>query len=271
MSLSQTKKAINERKRRLDDREKRRRNVFVHDYVRTKYTEIYGECNMFYQSLLEKYPGKLDLTKAKEYKKWRGQLTNNTESIQPIHPESDMTESDTTESIQPIHPESVQPIHPESDTTESDMTESVQPIHPESDTTKSIQPIHPESDTTESVQPIHPESDTTESIQLIHPESDTTESVQPIHPESDTSEAGPSILEVASQGLIPDVSLDIENMDRIVNEIIAELEQDEQIRNLLPYIQSDVEEDEGIELNIETELESIVEPFDYELDEGVEW
>ena len=115
------------------------------------------------------------------------------------------------------------------------------------------------------------ESDTIESIQ---PESNMTESdtIESIQPESDTSEAGPSILELASQGLIPDVSLDIENMDRIVNEIIAELEQDQQIRDLLPFVQSDVEEDEGIELNIETELAEIVQPFDCELDvEGSEW
>ena len=61
-------------------------------------------------------------------------------------------------------------------------------------------------------------------------------------------------------------------MDRIVQEIISELEQDQGVRDLLPYVQSDVEEDEGIELNIETELGSIVEPFDHELDmEGAEW
>ena len=228
----------------MNEREKRRLNVFVHDYVRTKYTEIYGECNMFYQRLLKKYPGKLNLTKTNEYKKWKSQLTDGesdiTESVNPIHPESDMTES-------------VQPIHPE-----SDMTEAVNPIHPESDMSESLQPIHPESDMTETVNPIHPESDMTESVNPIHPESDMTESVQPIHPESDMSESVPSILELAAQGLIPDSSLGIEDMDRIVNEIIMELEQDEQIRDLLPYVQSDVEEDEGIELNIETELAAIV-------------
>ena len=250
MSLSQTKKAINERRRRVNEREKRRLNVFVHDYVRTKYTEIYGECNMFYQGLLKKYPEKLNLTKTKEYKKWRSQLTDG---------KSDITESVMTESVQPIHPE-------------SDMTESVNPIHPESDMTESVNPIHPESDITESVNPIHPESDMTESVQPIHPESDMTETVNPIHPESDMAESAPSILELAAQGLIPNSSLDIEDMDRIVNEIIMELEQDEQIRDLLPYVQSDVEEDEGIELNIETELAAIVEPFDYEHDvEGAEW
>ena len=60
-------------------------------------------------------------------------------------------------------------------------------------------------------------------------------------------------------------------MDRIVQEIISELEQDQGVRDLLPYVQSDVEEDEGIELNIETELGATVEPFDHELDmEGAE-
>ena len=231
MHLSQTKKAIEGRRRRVNDREKRRRTVFVHDYVRTKYTEIYGECNMFYYSLLEKYPGKLDLTKTKDYKKWKGQLIDGRQN-------------------------------------ETDMTGSVQPIHSETDMSESVNPVRPEMDMPESVNPVHLESDMSETAQAIHPETDMTESVNPVHPETDMPEPA-SILEVATQELFSSVPVDIENMDRIVNEIIAELEQDEQIRDLLPYVQSDVEEDEGIELNIETELAAIVEPFDYQLE--VEW
>ena len=58
--------------------------------------------------------------------------------------------------------------------------------------------------------------------------------------------------------------------------MINELEQDEAVRELLnneefvhPHYQ---DEDEGIDLDIETELEAIVEPFDYQLEvEGVDY
>ena len=245
MNLSQSKKAINERRRRLNDREKRRHNVFVHDYICTKYREIYNECNIFYQELRKQYPKKLNLIKTYQYKKWKRQLTTGEADMsEPVHPEPAMIETET-----------VQAIHTEPAMIE---TETVQAIHP--------QPAMIE---TETVQAIHPE-----------PAMIETETVQAIHSEADISESASSILEQASQGLFPSSSLSaedvqelsIEDMDRIVQEIISELEQDQGVRDLLPYVQSDVEEDEGIELNIETELGAIVEPFDHELDmEGAEW
>ena len=229
MNLSQTEKAISERQRRLNDREKRRHNIFVHDYICTKYKDIYNECNTFYQQLRNQYPTKLNLVKTYRYKKWKNQIT--TGEAESVHPESET-----------VHPETVHPepetVHPEPET-----------VHPES--------VHPESET------VHPET--------VHPEPET------VHPETDTSETAQPILEEALQGLFPnsveDVQgLSIEDMDRIVQEIISELEQDQGVRDLLPYIQAVPEEDEGIELNIETELGAIVEPFDNELDmEGAEW
>ena len=74
MSLSLSKKAICERQRRVTQREKRRRTTFVHDYVRVKYPTIYNECNAFYQELTEKYPGKIDFTKTREYRRWEAQI-----------------------------------------------------------------------------------------------------------------------------------------------------------------------------------------------------
>ena len=61
-------------------------------------------------------------------------------------------------------------------------------------------------------------------------------------------------------------------MDRIVDEIIRDLERDDQVRELLDNIDENDEEDEGIEINIDTELRAIVEPFDYQVEvEGEDW
>ena len=74
----------------------------------------------------------------------------------------------------------------------------------------------------------------------------------------------------------PDNNIDNYNIDNIIQQVINELEQDEAIRHLLndeefvhPHYQY---EDEGIDLDVETELEGIIEPFDYQLEvEGVDY
>ena len=210
MGLSQTRRAINERRRRVNQREKRRRSVFVHDYVRTKYTDIYNECNIFYQELSEKYPEKPDLTRSKEYKKWKRQTTDGSQSESGIVAET---------------------ITRDQRFTEADI--AAENISGESTATTG---------------------------NFEEPDAENM------------AEPTPSILQVAVQELLPASPITIENMDRIIDEIIRDLEQDEQIRDLMPDLQSDNEEDEGIELNIESELNAIVEPFDYELEvEGVDW
>ena len=58
-------------------------------------------------------------------------------------------------------------------------------------------------------------------------------------------------------------------MDGIINDIINDLQRDEHIHAILnnqlvhPAYEDD---DEGIGLNIDTELEAILEPFDFELE-----
>ena len=75
-------------------------------------------------------------------------------------------------------------------------------------------------------------------------------------------------------------SPEIELNDRI-DQIIRELQQDDDLREFLnaerngevlrPHYE-DEDEDEGIGLNVETELQAIIEPFDFELEvEGAEW
>ena len=70
-NLSNNADAVRKRHNRVVQREKRRRTSFVHEYVRTKYPNVYTEANAMYQALTEKYPEKMDFTKLYYFKKWQ--------------------------------------------------------------------------------------------------------------------------------------------------------------------------------------------------------
>ena len=72
-------------------------------------------------------------------------------------------------------------------------------------------------------------------VEIESTEAPDPESV-PDEVEIESTEAA-SILEVATQGLIPPEVLTLDDMDRIVNDIIQELEHDNEILNLLPAIE----------------------------------
>ena len=69
------------------------------------------------------------------------------------------------------------------------------------------------------------------------------------------------------------IEFNINEVDNIIEEIMNDLEQDDAIRDLLNEANNDElvhpqyqDEDEGIGLNLKTELEDIIEPFDYNLE-----
>ena len=72
--LSTNKQAVRKRQYRSVQKEKRRRTRFIHEYVRTKYPDIYNEGNVMYQTFVEKYPEKIDFTKLYYFKKWQKKM-----------------------------------------------------------------------------------------------------------------------------------------------------------------------------------------------------
>ena len=72
--LSQTAGAVQKRRQRVVLREKKRRSFFIHDYIRTKYPDLFTEANELYQQLAEKYPDKADFTKTYYFKKWQKKI-----------------------------------------------------------------------------------------------------------------------------------------------------------------------------------------------------
>ena len=61
---------------------------------------------------------------------------------------------------------------------------------------------------------------------------------------------------------------DFMDVDGIINSIIHDLQEDDELRDILnndDYVQAHyIDEDEGIGLNLETELDAVIEPLDLE-------
>ena len=107
--LSQTKRAREARQWRANKREKRRFNVFLSDFTNVKFGNVYKECKDFFDFLNEKYPNKHDLTKTKDYKRWKNQLLNDSESEPAKSDKPEAAEQDIAE------PEEAEPPDNEAD------------------------------------------------------------------------------------------------------------------------------------------------------------
>ena len=71
---------------------------------------------------------------------------------------------------------------------------------------------------------------------------------------------------VPVQEIQPLLNMDIDQVDGRIQQIIDELEQDNVLRGLLNEDQIVQDNDEGIHLDVEIELNDIIDPFDYEVE-----
>ena len=83
--LSNNIHAVRKRQYRVVLKEKKRRAFFVHEYVRTKYPNIYTEANSMYQILADKYSEKVDFTKLYYFKKWQKKMDRSTAQLYVPH------------------------------------------------------------------------------------------------------------------------------------------------------------------------------------------
>ena len=77
---------------RVGTRQKRRLNSIASCYVSTKYPDIWKEICQFYTDLNGKYPRKHDLTKTKEFRKWKSEAGRNEMSIETTPLETQIPE-----------------------------------------------------------------------------------------------------------------------------------------------------------------------------------
>ena len=143
-----------------------------------------------------------------------------------------------------------------------------------------IEQENQQQDETEPTQPSEQENqqqDETEPTQPSEQENQQQDETEPTQP-SQAENQRDILAEALGEPLSPNniERLDIDELDNMVQRVIDELEQDESVRNLLndqellhPHYR---DEDEGIDLDVEIELEAIVEPFDYQVEvEGLDY
>ena len=235
MSLSQTKRAIRAREWRTGLREKRRFNTLISDFISVKYPDIYDEAWQFYNSLNKRHSQKHNLTKTKEYKRWKSEIVNNQTS-----------ESEDDNAAEPAG-------------------EIISEVVIDTDQSN-------EQTAAMAIEQVDGGEATEADGNILQAAAMAIEQVDG----GEATEADGNILQAAAEGLIPD---NLDNLDNIIDDIIMDLQQDDVLRDYLNAERNGEilrpqyeEEDEGIGLNLETELEAIIEPFDYELDvEGFDY
>ena len=113
------------------------------------------------------------------------------------------------------------------------------------------------------------ETETTETeTKPTEPFEPEAEIAPPEHVESQAEPENeyPDILTMAVQETLPPDNIDINQLDNRIQQIIDELEQNDALRGLFNEDQLVQDADEGIALDVESELEAIIEPFDFELE-----
>ena len=237
MRFCQSERAIKAREWRATQREKRRFDTLLSDYAKVKYQNVYKECTEFYRVLIKTYPKKHDLTKTKEYRRWKNRATDD---IEISHGQSsDEEEMPSTPTARQSSDEAEIPSTP---TARQGSDEAEMPSTP-----------------------------------TARQSSDEAEMPSTPTARQSSDEAEPSmeepvqnLIQLAAGDLIPDSPEIRNNLDNIIDDIVRELQEDADIRDMINAELND--EDEGIGLNVDTELEAVVEPFDYQLEmEGVDW
>ena len=69
--MSGSERTIKKREARIKQRKNERQELFISDYVKHKYRDIYDEATQVYQILDENYPDKYDIRKTEEHKIWK--------------------------------------------------------------------------------------------------------------------------------------------------------------------------------------------------------
>ena len=251
MKLSQSIRAIGAREWRVGNREKRRFNALLNGYVSTKYSSIYNECREFYNSLNKEHPERHDLTKTKTFKRWRSQqrAAQNDEYDESDEDNNNNTESSTLIITRPPPVEQSLPHDEDNTGTETDGEDNNNNTEPST----SIITRPPSLEQS-----------------LPHDEGNTGSETN--GEDNDQHPPQQNILAEAGVELLPGDPLAVNDAEDIIDEIIRELNQDGAIRNIFNDVGNEMvvphytEEDEGIGLNVEIELDGIIEPLDLELE-----
>ena len=247
------------RKWRQVEKNRKRCNAFIAEYTKIKFGNVYHEALSFYKALREMYPNKMDLKKTKEYQSWQKSLENQEPFIIVQHLYTDVT-------------------HGENESKANSDTESENENSDTESQNKNDENEPKASSDTESEN----ENSDTES------ENSDTER-QNSHTGSQKTDQNPCrdnmVLEIPLENYLPTTNAEIPApppppfydyevfTDQRLQEIVEELRDDPELRNIFDQPENDNEEDEGVELpTLEEEVILDFEPFDYRLEvELADW
>ena len=267
---------------RATQREKRRFDTLLSDYTNVKYPKIYKEATEFYRSLNKKYHKKHDLTKCKEYRRWKSRATDDLEiddeQISSCEDNEGETTSIATASCEDNEGETTSIATASCEDNEGETTSiataSCEDNEGETPSIATASCEDNEGETpsiaTASCEDNEGETPSIATTSFEDNEGETT-SIATASCEDNRAEmvltAGEpaqNLLQLAAADLIPDSPGLSNEIDNIIDEIIRDLRRDPDIRDLvddeLNY------EDEGIGLNPDNE------PLEYVLEmEEVDW
>ena len=208
-----------------------REGLFVADFVKTKYPEIYQESAMLYNRINQIHPNKPNIRKTIEYRTWKNQIAEaNNQPTKPIPRQRNQLNKHLLYPNMSTGPTTTENITPQSDSSDESATENITPQTDSSDQTATENTPGPSS-RKETHQlagkqmmltiPLIPYPNTPKSIQS------PTKILETAYTES--------IVEEGDQQEILDPSLLDVVPDDVVDKIIAELHQDPCLKDLIPY------------------------------------
>ena len=198
-------KAKYAKKWRKERRQNRRLEILAMDYLLTKYPSIHAEIGLFYGKLNNKYPGKNNLTKTLEYRVWK----TDQEMSTTMTAERQGTSTTTTTTAE------------RQGTSTATTTTTVISTGQETSTTTTTAERQGTSTATTTTAEQQGTSTATTTTTVIST-GQATSTPYDLNIEGDLDIEGPLLCD-----------LDIDDMDAVITNIIADMEQDEDLRSLM--------------------------------------
>ena len=220
------------RESRKRQRAREKEDLFVADYIKYKYQDMYHEAQHVYQLLLKNYPNKHDMRKAFEHKAWK--------KMKPsvVHPALNIIQEPVTEPATTISEPSI--TEPATTTSEPLITE------PATTTTTS--------DLSTSEPTTTPETMYSDNLRLIIPLMKT-----PIkHPDPISETLTEETLQ--EEGGEQQQHLNCEMIDpEIMEQIISELRSDPSLKDLFADVEAQFQQEIGLDIDIDINMDTGLE------------
>ena len=218
----------------------KRFNKCLREYVENKYNDLFSQFKVFYRELDQANPQHKDITKTKQFKAWKKEQQQQRNVHLPQRSDSENDE-----------------INVQSSDSENDRNNVHLPQRSDSENDEiNVQSSDSENDRNNVHLPQRSDSENDE-INVQLPQSSDSENNQQNTQESDNlnDQRNDDILSQAlDRPLSPD-NITIDQMDNMLREMIGELQQDDNIRALLENEDLFPPQDEGIDLDVEMEID----------------